>query len=171
MTRKRQEKFTQDKRGQSLSKERLDELVDEATVDAHDESEQATGFYTMLENDLRLPFETEVLGITVMVESIDIAEDDRLVAICGSGKHRQRIGSHSPTCHCPQHCRTGPSGSWHIVTGELAPGERTGGTGGAAMPTDSGSSPTPPSRELRRPRTACPGCRTDSARACGRRFA
>jgi Calcium binding len=91
MTKKRQEKVTQGKPEQSLSKERLDELVDEATVDAHDESEQASGFYTMLENDLRLPFETEVLGMTVMVESIDIAEDDRLVAVCGSGKHRQRI--------------------------------------------------------------------------------
>ena len=91
MNSKRQEKATQGKRSSRLSKERLDELVEEATVDAHDESEQAVGFYTMLENDLRLPFDTEVLGMTVMVESIDITEDDRLVAVCGSGKHRQRI--------------------------------------------------------------------------------
>ncbi len=40
-----------------LSKARLDDLVEEALVDAYGESEQVTGFYTMMENDLRLPFE------------------------------------------------------------------------------------------------------------------
>jgi hypothetical protein len=47
------------KRTSGLSKKRLAELVEEATVDAHDESEQATGFYTMMEDDLRLPFTTD----------------------------------------------------------------------------------------------------------------
>jgi hypothetical protein len=74
-----------------LSKARLDELVEEALVDAYGESEQATGFYTMIENDLCLPFETEMLGVTVTVESIDITEDDQLVAVCRKGKDRQRI--------------------------------------------------------------------------------
>ena len=32
-----------------LSKARLDELVEEALVDAYGESEQVTGFYTMVE--------------------------------------------------------------------------------------------------------------------------
>ena len=44
-----------------LSKARLDDLVEEALVDAYGESEQVTGFYTMMENDLQLPFETEIL--------------------------------------------------------------------------------------------------------------
>jgi hypothetical protein len=74
-----------------LSKSRLDELVEEALVDAYGESEQATAFYTMLENDLQLPFETQILGVTATVESIDIADDDRLVAVCRAGKTRQRI--------------------------------------------------------------------------------
>ena len=74
-----------------MSKARLDELVEEALVDAYGESEQATGFYTMIENDLCLPFETEMLGVTVTVESIDITEDDQLVAVCRKGKDRQRI--------------------------------------------------------------------------------
>jgi hypothetical protein len=76
-----------------LSKQRLDALVEEATVDAHDESEQAMGFYAMLENDLHLPFDTEILGVTVTVESIDIAggDDERLVAVCRKGKVSQRI--------------------------------------------------------------------------------
>jgi hypothetical protein len=74
-----------------LSKARLDELVEEALVDAYGESEQATAFYTMLENDLELPFETQILGVTATVEGIDIIEDDQLVAVCRAGKTRQRI--------------------------------------------------------------------------------
>ena len=73
------------------SKKRLDELVEEATVDANDESEQATGFYTMLDENLRLPFETEVLGVVVTVESIDFIGDDELAAVCRKGNKRQKI--------------------------------------------------------------------------------
>jgi hypothetical protein len=91
MNRNREGKVAPGKRGRRLSKARLDELVEEALVDAYGESEQATGFYTMIENDLCLPFETEMLGVTVTVESIDITEDDQLVAVCRKGKHRQRI--------------------------------------------------------------------------------
>jgi hypothetical protein len=74
-----------------LSKARLDELIEEALVDAYGESEQVTGFYTMMENDLRLPFETEILGIIVTVEGIDITNDDQLIAVCRKGKTKQRI--------------------------------------------------------------------------------
>jgi hypothetical protein len=35
-----------------LSRARLNELVEEATTDAYGDSEQAAGFYTMMENDL-----------------------------------------------------------------------------------------------------------------------
>ena len=74
-----------------LSKARLDELVDDALTDAYGESEQVTGFYTMLENDLHLFFEAQILGVTATVESIDITEDDQLVVVCRAGKTRQRI--------------------------------------------------------------------------------
>jgi hypothetical protein len=74
-----------------LSKARLDDLIDDALTDANGESEQVTGFYTMLENDLHLPFETQILGVTATVESIDITEADQLVAVCRAGKTRQRI--------------------------------------------------------------------------------
>ena len=74
-----------------LSKARLDELIEEALVDAYGEPEQVTGFYTMLENDLRLPFETEILGMTVTVEGIDITEENQLVAVCRNGKSKQWI--------------------------------------------------------------------------------
>ena len=74
-----------------LSKSQLNTLVEQALVDAYGESEQATVFYTMLENDPRLPFETQILGVTATVESIDITDDDQLVAVCRAGKTRQRI--------------------------------------------------------------------------------
>ncbi len=74
-----------------LSRARLDELVEETLVDAYGESEQVTAFYTMIENDLRLPFGTEILGMAVIVEGIDITDDDQLVALCRKGKAKHRI--------------------------------------------------------------------------------
>ncbi len=75
-----------------ISKVRLAEMIEEATVDAYDESEQATGWFTMLEGNLELPFETEVLGVPVRVTRIDQRDDDRLVAICTRGREEQAIG-------------------------------------------------------------------------------
>src|SRR5260370_7969821 len=46
-----------------LSQAALDELVEEAIVDAYGEDEQLTGFYTMIEENLALPFPTRVLGV------------------------------------------------------------------------------------------------------------
>ena len=66
-------------------------LIEEAIVDAYDASEQRTGFYTMLENDLSLPFKTEVLGMEVTVERVDLTDDEEIVAVCRRGKARQRI--------------------------------------------------------------------------------
>jgi hypothetical protein len=45
-----------------LTKAELDRLVEEATVDCHDEAEQLSGLYTMIDDNLALPFETQVLG-------------------------------------------------------------------------------------------------------------
>ena len=73
------------------SRQRLAELVEEAVVDAYDEHEQRTGFLTMLEDNLAMPFETEVLGVTVVVERIEFTDADEIVAVCRRGTHRQRI--------------------------------------------------------------------------------
>jgi len=75
-----------------ISKARLAEMSEEATVDAYGDSEQATGWFTMLEDNLELPFETEVLGVPVRVARIDQRDDDRLVAICVRGRDEQAIG-------------------------------------------------------------------------------
>lgn len=80
-----------DRRGTRLSKSRLKALVEEATIDAYNEAEQAAGFFTMLDDNLRLPFETEVFGFKVTVERVDMTEDDAIVAICKRGGKRQRV--------------------------------------------------------------------------------
>jgi len=83
--------------GHEIVAAELDKMIEEATVDCHDESEQITGFYTMLEDNLGLPFETHVLGVKVMVESIDLTDAEEIVAICKRGQARQAI----PILHLP----------------------------------------------------------------------
>jgi hypothetical protein len=78
-------------RATKASGAKLDALIEEATVDAYDESEQATGFYTMIEEHLEIPFETEVLGVLVTVEKIDLTDDNQIAVICTRGKSSQRI--------------------------------------------------------------------------------
>jgi len=75
-----------------LSEHELDDLVEEAITDAYGDEEQVSGFYTMLENDLGLPFETEILGVKVIVDGIDFTDDGNdIVAVCRKGKTRQRV--------------------------------------------------------------------------------
>jgi len=47
----------------SLSKAKLDALIEEAVVDAYGDEEQAVGFFTMLEEHLALPFTVSILGL------------------------------------------------------------------------------------------------------------
>lgn len=73
------------------SQGRLTSLVDEATVGAYGESEERCGLFTMIEEHVVLPFETDVLGVAVTVERIDLTEADEIVAICRCGRVRQTI--------------------------------------------------------------------------------
>ena len=55
-----------------MDKERLRDLLEEATVDCHDEEEEFTGiFYTLAEGGLNLPLEARVLGELVEVVDMD----------------------------------------------------------------------------------------------------
>lgn len=74
-----------------LSKARLAAMIEEATVDCYNESEEAGGWFTMIDEHLQVPFETRLLGICVIVERVDINRNDEIVAICRRGKHRQTI--------------------------------------------------------------------------------
>jgi hypothetical protein len=68
----------------------LEAMIEEATVDAYGDEEQLTGFYTMIEEHLAVPFTTTVLGVEVTVQRVDLT-DDGIVAVCARGRHRQRI--------------------------------------------------------------------------------
>ena len=74
-----------------LSKVGLDELVREAIVDCYDESEQLSGLFTMIEEDLKLPFDTQVLGVAVTVEQIELTNTGEIVVVCKRCRYRQRI--------------------------------------------------------------------------------
>src|SRR6266852_6796831 len=73
------------------NKPHLDALIAEATLDAYGESEGVGGFFTMMEDSLALPVETEVLGVKAIVERIDMNEDGTVVAVCRHDGKRQRI--------------------------------------------------------------------------------
>ena len=73
------------------TRRRIEELVDEAIVDAYNEAEQRMGLFTMIDDHLALPFETEVLGAPVTVERVDVNDAEEIVAICRRGTKRQAI--------------------------------------------------------------------------------
>jgi hypothetical protein len=70
-------KKTRTRRGNTgsvrLNKARPDRLVEEAVVDCYNESEQATGLYTMIEEHLSFPFATTVFGVPVTMEQFQPA--------------------------------------------------------------------------------------------------
>jgi hypothetical protein len=66
-------------------------MVEEAVVDCYNESEQRVGLYTMIEDNLALPFETMVLGVPVIVERVDLTRSDEIVAVCRRARMRQTV--------------------------------------------------------------------------------
>jgi Calcium binding len=112
----------------------LDALIEEATVDAYDESEQATGFYTMLEEHLEIPFKTEVLGVKITVEKLDLTDDNQIAVICTRGKSSQRIPILDlPLPRPPRRAR---NGSTPIADGDVGDsGGRTDRSSGRPRPS------------------------------------
>jgi hypothetical protein len=72
-------------------KARLAAMIEEATVDAHGDMEKATGWFTMFEHHLALPFTTQVLGATVTVAKLELRDGGDIVAICTRGRDRQAV--------------------------------------------------------------------------------
>jgi hypothetical protein len=70
---------------------KLDELIEEATVDCEDEEEQANGFFSIMEENLALPFMTPILGVDASVASIEMDDYGRIKAICERDGQQQRI--------------------------------------------------------------------------------
>jgi len=74
-----------------MSARELDRLIEEAVVDAYNESEQRTSRYAMLDERLEVPFKTEVLGVEVTVERVELTDAEEIVAVCMRGPKRQAI--------------------------------------------------------------------------------
>src|SRR6266850_6922254 len=74
-----------------LGTRQLEALIEEAIIDAYGESEQRVGFLTMLEEHLAVPFTTDILGVPVRVERVDLNDTEEIVAICRRGRQRQLI--------------------------------------------------------------------------------
>ena len=70
---------------------KLDRLIEEAVVDAYNEPEKRTAFFTMLDENLDLPFQTEIFGVEVTVERVDLTNGEEIAAICTRGRNRQAI--------------------------------------------------------------------------------
>jgi hypothetical protein len=70
---------------------RLDELIEQATVDCYNEEEHVPGLFTMIEANLAVPFETSVLGVGVTVASVNLTDTNQIVAICQRDGLRQAI--------------------------------------------------------------------------------
>lgn len=81
-------------RGQSNllpAKAKLAEMIEQATVDAYGESEQITGWFTVIEENLAVPFETLILGVQITVERVDLDRSEQIVAVCRRGRARQSV--------------------------------------------------------------------------------
>jgi hypothetical protein len=70
---------------------KLDELIEEATVDCEDEEEQLSGFFSIMEENLGLPFMTPILGVDASVASIEMDDSGRIKAVCERDGQQQRI--------------------------------------------------------------------------------
>lgn len=79
------------KRGSGIRAGRLDELIAEATVDCYGESEELTGIFTLLEENLATPFSTNMLGVEVTVERLELTDDGTITALCRRLSLRQRV--------------------------------------------------------------------------------
>ena len=66
-------------------------MIEEATVDAYDEGEQAMGWQYAFDEHLELPFITRVLGVEVNVDRVELRDDNSIVAICKRGREQQAI--------------------------------------------------------------------------------
>ena len=75
----------------ALSQKQLDAMIEEATVDCYSADEERSGFFCCIEDNLELPFETEVLGVKVTVEALDMNGAGEFLAICSSGKRKQKV--------------------------------------------------------------------------------
>ena len=86
----------------SLRRE-IAEMIERATVDAYGDSEQITGWLTMIEENLAVPFETKVLGVRSLSSALISMAASRLSRFVGAGERGSR--SQSSICRYRRRCR------------------------------------------------------------------
>lgn len=81
------------RRPRALSRSMLRRLIEEATVDAYNDEEQATGFLTMIQDHLPCPFTALVVGEPVQVVGFDFGEpyETTVMAVCRRKGKRYKI--------------------------------------------------------------------------------
>ncbi len=72
------------------------EMIEEATVDCYNESEQRTGLFAMIEDHLEVPFDTIIFGVPVTVERVDLDPGDQIIAVCRRGSERRHLSILDP---------------------------------------------------------------------------
>jgi hypothetical protein len=76
----------------AISQKQLDAMVEEATVDCYNNvDDERMGFFSCIEENLELPFESEVLGLKVTVKAVEMNSAGEFLAICSAGKHKQKL--------------------------------------------------------------------------------
>jgi hypothetical protein len=104
---------------------RIKELIEDAIVDAYNESEQTVGFICVIEDNATFPFATVVLGVKVSVTGVDVDKwGESVVAKIRRGAHTQTI----PLVDLPLPEKLPPGGEWLVAYQHWA---RRGGGGGA----------------------------------------
>jgi hypothetical protein len=106
-----------------ISKRRLTEMTEEATVDCYNDSEKITGWFTMIEDNLFVPFGTTMVGVPVTVEKVNLTSADQIIVQCARGAHRLAISSSIFQFLIRR--RTAGSGSRRIGYGTPRPARRS----------------------------------------------
>ena len=71
---------------------RLRELIEEATVDCYDETEELIGLLTMIQDNVGCPFRAKVIGEEVTVTGFEWPEHHRsLFAVCERNKKKYQV--------------------------------------------------------------------------------
>lgn len=65
-------------------------LIDAVLVDTYNDEEELNAWLSVLGDELTVPFETAVLGVSVTVTALDLV-DHGVCAVCTRGRHRQRL--------------------------------------------------------------------------------
>ncbi len=130
----------------------LNKLIEEATVDCYSREEQVSGFFTMIEQNLAVPFATRVLGVEVSVVGVEIDDDSGLKVVCKHGSERQRIGltdlplPSPPPRPAPNGSRPTGAGCAALGTGPRRRNRRVYTAFGAALPRSPGRKRVTPGR-------------------------